>query len=157
MNTYKNIIFLIFIPIFIFSCGYQPMFKDLKNLKFVLEINNSSGNEKINRLFKSKLKGYSNQNDNENYKKYNVEFTSEYKKLIVAKDTTGSATEYKISIKSKFKITSGELKKEFEYIESFNMKSFSDRIDEQDYEKNIQDSLVNIITKKLIQQLSQIK
>jgi len=157
MKTYRKILFLIFIPIFIFSCGYQPMFKDLKNLNFVLKINNSSGNEKINRLIKSKLKGYSNQNDNENYKKYNVEFTSEYKKLIVAKDTTGSATEYKISIKSKFKITSGELKKEFEYIESFNMKSFSDRIDEQDYEKNIQDSLVNIITKKLIQQLSQIK
>ena len=157
MNTYKKILFIIFIPILIYSCGYQPMFKDLKNLNFVLNINNSSGNEKINRLIKSKLKGYSNQNNNENYQKYDVAFTSEYKKLIVAKDTTGTATEYKISIESKFQITSGDLKKEFKYIESFNMKSSSDRIEEQDYEKNIQNSLVNIITKKLIQQLSQIK
>jgi hypothetical protein len=157
MIKYKKIFFLIFIPILLFSCGYQPMFKDLKNLNFVLKINNSSGNEKINRLIKSKLKGYSNQNNNENYKKYDVEFISKYQKLIVAKDTTGTATEYKISIEAKFKITSGEFKKEFKYIESFNMKSFNDRIEEQDYEKNIQNSLANIISKKLILQLSQIK
>ena len=37
------------------------------------------------------------------------------------------------------------------------MKSFSDRLEEQDYEKNIQNSLVNIITRKLVMQLSQIK
>mgnify|MGYP001373436515 CR=1 FL=1 len=157
MIKYKKIFFLIFIPILLFSCGYQPMFKDLKNLNFVLKINNSSGNEKINRLITSKLQNYSDHDGNENYQKYDVGFISKYQKLIVAKDTTGTATEYKISIEAKFKIVSGEFEKEFKYIESFNMKSFSDRLEEQDYEKNIQNSLVNIITKKLVMQLSQIK
>jgi hypothetical protein len=157
MNTYKKILFLVFIPILLFSCGYQPMFKGLKNLNFVVEISNSSGDEKINRLITSKLKNYSGHDDNQNYQKYDVEFISKYQKLIAAKDTTGTATEYKISIEARFKVTSGEFKKEFKYIESFNMKSFSDRLEEQDYEKNIQNSLVNIITKKLILQLSQIK
>ena len=157
MIAYKKILFLIFIPVFLFSCGYQPMFKGLKNLNFVLKINNSSGNEKINRLITSKLQNYSSHDSDENYQKYEVEIISKYQKLIVAKDTTGTATEYKISIEAKFKVTSGELEKEFKYIESFNMKSFSDRLEEQDYEKNIQNSLVNIITRKLVMQLSQIK
>jgi hypothetical protein len=157
MNKYKKILYIIFIPILFFSCGYQPMFKGLKNLNFVLKVNNSSGDEKINRLITSKLLNYSTQDSNENYKKYDVEFITKYQKLIVAKDTTGTATEYKISIEAKFKIVSGEFEKEFKYIESFNMKSFSDRLEEQDYEKNIQNSLVNIITRKLVMQLSQIK
>ena len=157
MSTYKKIVSIIFVSILFFSCGYQPMFKGLKNLNFVLKVNTSSGNEKINRLITSKLQNYSNQDSDENYQKYDVEFISKYQKLIVAKDTTGTATEYKISIEAKFKITSGEFAKEFKYIESFNMKSFSDRLEEQDYEKNIQNSLVNIITRKLVMQLSQIK
>ena len=37
------------------------------------------------------------------------------------------------------------------------MQSFSDKLEEQDYEESIQDSLTNIIVKKLILQLSQIK
>jgi len=157
MNTYKKILFLIFIPILLFSCGYNPMYKGLKNLNFILKINNSSGNEKINRLIATKLKNYSSHDSSENYQKYDIELISKYQKLIVAKDTTGTATEYKIAIEAKFKITSGKFEKEFKYIESFNMKSFSDRLEEQDYEKNIQNSLVNIITRKLVMQLSQIK
>ena len=77
--------------------------------------------------------------------------------MIVAKDTAGAATEYKISVEVKFIVSSGEFKKEFQYKESFNMKSFSDRLEEQDYEKNIQTSLVNIISRKLILQISQIR
>ena len=38
--------------------------------------------------------------------------------------------------------------------ESFNMKSISDKLEERDYENNIQSNLVNIITRKLLLQLS---
>ena len=100
MNTYKKILVLIFIPILLFSCGYNPMYKGLKNLNFILKINNSSGNEKINRLIATKLKNYSSHDSSENYQKYDIELISKYQKLIVAKDTTGTATEYKIAIEA---------------------------------------------------------
>ena len=104
MIAYKKILFLIFIPVFLFSCGYQPMFKGLKNLNFVLKINNSSGNEKINRLITSKLQNYSDHDCNENFQKYDVDFISKYQKLIVAKDTTGKATNYELVAVSNFQI-----------------------------------------------------
>ena len=157
MKKYKKILFLIFIPILLFGCGYQPMFKGLENLDFIVTVKNTSGDEKINRLIKSKLKNYYDKENKENYQNYDVEFISKYQKLIVAKDTTGTATEYKILVKTVFIVTSGEFNKEFKYIESFNMKSFTDRLEEQDYEKNIQISLVNIISRKLILQISQIR
>ena len=37
------------------------------------------------------------------------------------------------------------------------MQSFNDKLEEQDYENSIQDSLTNIITRKLILRLSQVK
>ena len=37
------------------------------------------------------------------------------------------------------------------------MKSISDKLEEQDYEEDIQSNLVNIITRKLILQLSLVK
>ena len=157
MSRYKKILFSILISLLVYGCGYEPMFKDLKSLNFIITINNTSGNEKINSLIKTKLGNYTKEENKENFQNYNIEYISKYQKLIVAKDTTGTATEYKISIEAKFIVSSGEFKKEFQYTESFNMKSFSDRLEEQDYEKNIQISLVNIITRKLILQISQIR
>jgi hypothetical protein len=130
------------------------MFKNLKNLNFALTIDSFSGDEEVNRLINSRLKNYSTNEDG--VKKYNVNYTSNYKKITIAKDTKGNASEYTIQIKVKFIISSGELKKEYAYTESFNMKSINDRLEEQDYEKTIKDSLIKIIIRKLTLQLSQI-
>ena len=37
------------------------------------------------------------------------------------------------------------------------MQSFSDKLEEQDYEENVKNSLTNIIARKLILQLSKLK
>tara|TARA_Y100000389_G_scaffold108376_1_gene105512 strand:- start:668 stop:1150 length:483 start_codon:yes stop_codon:yes gene_type:complete len=154
MKKFKKILFIILINLLILSCGYEPMFKNLKNLNFVLTIENFSGDKELNRLINSRLKNYS---VNEvGVKNYIVSYNSNYQKIIIAKDTKGNASEYTIQIEVKFIITSGELKKEFSYTESFNMKSINDRLEEQDYEKTIRDSLIKIIIRKLILQLSQI-
>ena len=52
---------------------------------------------------------------------------------------------------------SSNYEKEFLFQESFNMNSISDKLEEQDYEENIQSNLTNIITRKLILQLSLVK
>ena len=46
---------------------------------------------------------------------------------------------------------------EMEFNESFNMQSMSNKLDENDYEENIQTNLSNTITRKLILRLSQLK
>jgi len=143
------VIFLIFV-----SCGYSPLYKDLSNINFSIILNEVNGNRTINNLFKSKLNTY---NSNSAEKKYDIDINTKYIKDIIAKDTTGTATEYKLTINASFKVSSDNYEREFLFKESFNMKSISDKLEEQDYEEDIQSNLVNIITRKLILQLSLLK
>ena len=143
------LIFLLFI-----SCGYSPLYKDLSKINFSIKINEINGNRKVNNLLKSNLIKYNTTNAEKNY---NIDINTKYLKDIIAKDTTGAATEYKLTINVTFKINAENFKEEFIFNESFNMKSISDKLEEQDYEKNIKSNLVNIITRKLILQLSLVK
>ncbi len=135
-------------------CGYSPIYKDVNNTNFSISLDKINGNRNINNKIKSKLSGYVLNDANKYFK---VNLNSDYKKNIVAKDTTGAATEYKLIIETTFYVSSENFQRELNYKESFNMQSFSDKLEEQDYEESIQDSLTNIIVKKLILQLSQIK
>ena len=148
-SIYIITIFLLFI-----SCGYSPLYKDLGNVNFSIKLNEINGNRTINNLIKSKLNTYSS-NDAE--KNYDIDINTKYIKDIIAKDTTGAATEYKLTISASFKVVSNDYEREFLFEESFNMRSISDRLEEQDYEENIKSNLVNIVTRKLILQLSLVK
>ena len=154
MKVLKKKLILILFPMLLISCGYAPLYKNLQNLDFTISIKNTSGDRKVNNLVKSKLNSYTK---NETKKIYNINYISDYRKVITAKDTTGAATEYKLILKINFIIKSSEINKNFKFSESFNMQSIRDRLEEIEYEENIQKSLVNIITRKLILQLSQIQ
>lgn len=155
MKKLKKFLLIIITSFLIFSCGYEPMFKNLKNVNFTITLGETYGNEDIGRLIKSKLKNYSTKE--KSLRNYTIDYFVDYKKLIIAKDTKGNATEYSIKVDAIFTVLSGELRKEYNYNESFNMKSNSDRLKEKDYEKNIQNNLINIIIRKLILQLSKIQ
>ena len=153
MKKLKSI-YIFTILILFASCGYSPLYKDLTNINFSITLNEINGNRTINNLIKSNLNTYSS-NDVE--KNYDIDINTKYIKDIIAKDTTGAATEYKLTISASFNVSSNDFKQEFLFEESFNMKSISDKLEEQDYEENIKSNLVNIVTRKLILQLSQVK
>ena len=153
MKKFKSINLIIIFLLFI-SCGYSPLYKDLTNINFSITLNEVNGNRTINNLIKTKLNTY---NSNVAEKNYNIDVNTKYIKDIIAKDTTGAATEYKLTISTSFKVSSSDYEREFMFQESFNMKSISDKLEEQDYENNVQSNLVNIITRKLILQLSLVK
>ena len=149
-NTLKIFLFVILLN----GCGYTPIFKNFENLNFSINIEDTIGSRKINNLIISSLNNYSKQ---DSIKKYNISINTKYTKNIIAKDSTGAATEYKLILNSTFKVTSLNYNSEFNFTESFNMQSMSNKLDEADYEENIQNNLTNIITRKLILKLSQIK
>ena len=153
MKKFKSINLIIIFLLFI-SCGYSPLYKDLSNINFSITLNEVNGNRTINNLIKSKLNTY---NSNDAERKYAIDINTKYIKDIIAKDTTGAATEYKLTINASFKVSSNNYEREFLFKESFNMKSISDKLEEQDYEENIQSNLVDIVTRKLILQLSLVK
>ena len=151
---FKNISKFFLIIFLLNSCGYSPMFKDFSDLNFSINIKDTFGSREINNLIIANLKNYSKLDAS---KKYDVVIDSEYKKNIIAKDSTGAATEYKIIISSNFQIKSTNFNGEISFNESFNMQSMSNKLDEKDYEENIQNNLTNTITRKLILKLSQLE
>ncbi len=151
---FKNISKFILIILLLNSCGYNPMFKDFNDIDFSINIKETSGARKINNLIITNLKSYSKP---EATKKYNVSIDTEYKKNIIAKDSTGAATEYKIIVSSKFKVNSTIFNEEVGFTESFNMQNMSNKLDEKDYEENILNNLANTVTRKLILKLSQLE
>ena len=153
MKKLKSIYLIIIFFSFI-SCGYSPLYKDLSNINFSIRLNEVNGNRTINNLIKSNLNTYNSKNAE---KKYDIDINTKYIKDIIAKDTTGAATEYRLTINASFNVSSDNYEREFLFKESFNMKSISDKLEEQDYEEDIKSNLVNIITKKLILQLSLVK
>ena len=148
-SIYIITIFLLFI-----SCGYSPLYKDLTNVNFSISLNEINGNRTINNLIISKLNTYKS---NVTGKVYDIDINSKYTKDIIAKDTTGAATEYKLTISASFQVNSSDYEREFLFKESFNMKSIADKLEEQDYEETIKSNLVNTITRKLILQLSLVR
>ena len=148
-SIYIITVFLLFI-----SCEYSPLYKDLTNVNFSITLNEINGNRSINNLIISKLNTY---NSNDAEKEYDININTKYTKDIIAKDTTGAATEYKLTINASFRVNSNDYEREFIFKESFNMKSISDKLEEQDYEEIIKSNLINTITKKLILQLSLVK
>ena len=148
-SIYIIAVFLLFI-----GCGYSPLYKDLTNVNFSISLNEINGNRTINNLIISKLNNY---NSSDAEKEYDININTKYTKDIIAKDTTGAATEYKLTINASFSVNSNDYEREFIFKESFNMKSISDKLEEQDYEEIIKSNLINTITKKLILQLSLVK
>ena len=146
----KKIFLLFILTQLLTNCGFSPLYKDFNNAGFTINILDVSGDRMVNNLIKNKFKN-TNQDTN---KIYNVVVESDFTKNIIAKDTTGAATEYKIIIQIKFTITSENLNKEIFYKKNFNMKKINDKLEEEEYEKSIKTSLTNIILRKLILQLS---
>ena len=143
--------FILIYVIFLWGCGYQPLYQNLSNTDYNILIKEINGDRDINNLSVSKLKSYNSNNTNKNYE---ITINSIYNKEIVAKDTTGAASEYKIIVSVNFKIIGNKLNKDLNFTEDFNMKSLSDKLEENDYEKNIKSTLINSITRKLILELS---
>ena len=150
----KKILKVVLLVFVVNSCGYSPMYKNVENVNFSINLNQISGDRVINNKIKSKLLTYTLESKEKNYE---IDFTTNYSKNIVAKDTTGAATEYKIILDAEFIISTTNIEKNLKFKETFNMQSFSDKLEEQDYEENVKNSLTNIIARKLILQLSKLK
>ncbi len=141
---------LCLIFIFLVSCGYTPIYSNLKNNKINIQIQKLSGNKEINNLIVQRLSRYDDDNSN---KIYNIEVKSNFQKLILTKDAKGNATNYRLNLDIAFILTSGENSKEFSYFEKFDMKKGDTIFEEEKYENIIKNEMTNIIIQRFISQI----
>ena len=140
----KNFI-LIILLIFVYSCGYTSVLKNQqKDLK--ITIKNIEGDLQTNNFIKNELKLISSPNSTKNY---NINIKSKYDKKIIAKDSTGSATDYKINIALEFTILSKNNKK-IDFNEELNVKKDLNSFEEFNYEREIKRNFASSTKNKLI-------
>tara|TARA_Y100000389_G_scaffold196427_1_gene229343 strand:+ start:619 stop:1077 length:459 start_codon:yes stop_codon:yes gene_type:complete len=142
----RNIILISFL-LFICSCGYSSVYKNQKSKDFQINIIQMQGDGEINNLIKNQLKFYSNKKS-ENI--YNISIDSNYQKIIVAKNSAGVATDYRLLVNAKISINLDDQINDFNFSENINMKSNSNSFEQNNYERSVKNNFASSIREKFI-------
>ena len=91
-------------------------------------------------------------------KKYKLTILTDYKKNILTKDLTGTATDYQLLLNTTVNINQIFLDKEKKYTlkftDRFNIKKFDDKFEEDSYERLIKKNFSNTLISKITFNLS---
>jgi len=141
----KNIV-IITVLFFVTACGYTSVYKN-KTTNLQINILEMRGDNEFNNFIKNEINLYSNNNSKN---KYEISILSKYIKNIITKDTSGVATDFKVSVNAKISIINDEETKEFEFNEKINIKNNLDSFEQNSYERNIKKNFASSIREKLI-------
>ena len=142
----KNIILICFV-FFLSSCGYSSIYKNQKSQDFQINVIEMTGDNEFNNLLKNELKLYSNRNSN---KQYDISLNSKYQKIIVSKNSSGVATDYKILVNTIINIKLDNKIHDLKFSESINIKYNSNSLEQKKYERNIKKNFASLVREKLV-------
>ena len=151
----KKIILLLLL--LLSSCGYEAIHskKNSANYSFSVSELNFVGDRTINLKIKQKLNNYAQDKKD---KDFILKITSTSKKIIIAKNTTGDSTFFKITITIDVDILMNDkFKSNFMISESFNYNNISNKFNLRKYEEEIKNNLAETASDKLIFKLSNIQ
>mgnify|MGYP001177123277 CR=1 FL=1 len=133
------------ILIFFYGCGYSSLYEDQKN-DLLINVKNMKGDFEINNFIKNELKIASNRNS---INIYDLNFETKYEKIILTKDATGKATDYRLKMNVTFIIISNQ-NQTVTYKEEFLIKNESDNFEQSNYEKEIKKNFSKTVKDKLV-------
>ena len=137
-------LFLLISIIFIYSCGYSPLYLAGKN-DLLLNLKKIEGDFELNNYIKNDLKIAS---DNNSKNVFDINAETKFEKIVLTKDATGDATDYRLDFTVKFIIISEN--KEVSYKESFKIKKNDQKFEQSNYEKEIKRNFSEIVKDKLV-------
>ena len=146
MNIIKNIVLTIMLFV-ISGCGYSSIYSKQNYQDFQIEVIKIQGDNEFNNFIKNELKLYSNINSN---KKYLIEINSHYKKIIISKNASGTATNYNLTVSTNFTVIVNDKVKSFQFEDSINMKKNNNSFEQKKYEESIKRNFASSIREKLI-------
>jgi len=157
INTKKIITILIFL--LLLSCGYEPIYSKKKidqKYNFSISKIDYMSKNRTNKIITNNLKNYINLKKKP--KEFNLLVDTKIIKNITSKDKQGNAETFVLKINVNLKTFEGEVKKdEKNFVENFEYKNQSNKFNLEQYEKNIQEILINKISKNIISYLYYIK
>ena len=146
----KRILILLLL-VFVYSCGYTSFYGEVKS-DLNINVLSMEGDFEINNFIKNNLK-ISSKKDSSNT--HDVILKSNYKKIVLAKNAKGEATDYNLEMSVKFIIISSN-NKNLEFKENFKIKKNDDNFEQSNYEKDIKRNFSKTVEEKLILNLIKI-
>jgi len=140
----KNI-FILFVILFITHCGFSPVYKS-NTLNYQINISKIEGDKTINSKIKSEIERISDKNIQ---KIFNIEIDTKYEKIIAAKNSKGSITDYLLIATATFIIYNNEKTETIVFQEKLNVKNNSDFVEQRNYENTIKKNFASSFIKKL--------
>ena len=147
----KKKILIIFSLILLTSCEYKPIYSSSNKSNYKIIVTELTGDKKLNKFIVENLARNSQKNSN---KVVNIKINTTYTKTILAKDSSGNATDYQANAFTIFIIDQNLITKQFDINEKFNFQKMSDKYEEKSYEQSIKKNLATSIAQKLILRLS---
>ena len=140
----KNI-FILFVILFITHCGFSPVYKS-NTLNYQINISKIEGDKTINSKIKSEIERISDKNIQ---KIFNIEIDTKYEKIIAAKNSKGSITDYLLIATGTFIIYNNEKIETIVFQEKQNVKNNSNFVEQRNYENTIKKNFASSFVKKL--------
>ena len=150
MNKVLNYTLLFFL-FALLSCDYKPIL-NYKNYKFSINVDNISGDEKINSIIINKLNNLKG-----NEKEYNINLISKKKKNIISKDSKGDPVIFELIINVSYEIQkNGEIIIENNISRKTTYNNISDKFELENYENTVLNNLSTNISDKIIFSVSEL-
>jgi len=142
----------ILIVLLLVNCGYTPIYS-VKSMNFKIDRIEFTGDKNLKYKLENKLKKYKKIKNSENT--LTLEINSKKKITTQSKNSKGEALFYLMEIKINITSTNqNNIIKENNFIESFTYNNKADKFDLNQYEKNIEENLIDTIINKIIIDLS---
>ena len=144
----KFILILVFFAIT--NCGYSPIYSKKETLNISINKIELKGNKNVNR----KIVSLTNlvERNNKSYA-YNLTLDSNKKIETVARDKSGNTSIYKITIITEFYLkdpnNKNKIIKNKSFSSSFSYNSIANKFDLLQYQKNIEENLINKIAEEI--------
>ena len=157
MKFNTKIILISIIFLFLYSCGYTPLYTNKQNVNFNIKSLEIEGDAQINSFIKSNLINYMNNNAQDN--NYIVKINSKFSKKTIAKDRTGKTTDLKLvaeinlEYKEENSASNDQGAKVVSFSEDFKIKKNQNNSEQRDYEKSIKKNLSQKLTDKMVRYL----
>ena len=137
--------FILCMIIIIPHCGFSPIYQS-NQIDYQININNIEGDKIINNKIKSEIERISDKNVQEIF---NIQIYTEYEKIIAAKNSKGSITDYLLIATATFIISNNGKKETIVFQEKQNVKNNSDFVEQRNYENTIKKNFATSFVKKL--------
>ena len=138
-------IFILCVILIIPHCGFSPLYQS-NEINYQININKIEGDKLINSKIKSEIERISNKNIQ---KIFNIEIDTKYEKIIAAKNSKGSITDYLLIATATFIISNNKKTESIVFQEKQNLKNNSNFVEQRNYENTIKKNFASSFVKKL--------